>query len=76
MLPVKSGHFRVLGQFYYKYMYSNILTKLDYRAEDVVNLAQVQIDWALSARLRLVLSVRSICTQDRLQQPWLRNLNL
>ena len=40
----------VQGPDYYKYMYSNILTNLDYGAEDVRNLARVQIDRALSTR--------------------------
>ena len=48
-------------------MYSNILTNLDYGAENVRNLAQVQIDWALSTMRSQVLSAGSICTRARLR---------
>ena len=48
------------AEAYYKYTYSNILTNLNYRAEDVSNLARVQIDRALSTRRSRVLSALNI----------------
>ena len=65
-LPSATTSILRLVVVFYKYTYSNILTNLDYRAEDVSNLARVQIDRVLGTRRSQVPSARSICTRARL----------